>query len=239
MPWLTVPDVLKSIELEQLAEMTSDPKKPIEVLEPDALAGQDIVETPFYGSAGAGFVVRINQVPTTQFTVLEGAGPRGEDWIKLTAPLVLALHDKVTGSCVGAVNVAVLDEKLLRAQADIRAVLSAALWMVPADTDVAPEPLKGWSWDIAAWLLCTDARRPGLITASGDGPYSNVLARYQALVTGYGPAMPSIFATIRSGGWSGLGILNPIILPITGTGGGGPTSFDSNAKIFGDRAGIL
>lgn len=244
--WLTPAQCLRFVGIKVLSDLTSDTEEVELVAAADA--GQTIIPTPFFGGAATAnaWKVYVNgalKTFTTHYSVQQRVGSVGEDQVTLVTPL--AYGDRVTATCAMAVNVLNLQEKLLAGQADVRGALTAAGYVAPLDAGTATEQAKRWSWDIAAFYLVTDMRRPGLVSeSSSGGPYSQVLMRYAALVQGSGPGMPSTFQLMQRGQFTPDGLSRassgtPSSDGATGGESASSWSWRSNPRVFTDRAGSI
>jgi len=233
---------MRFISLQDLSDLTSETEEDIELIA-SAAGGETTVETPFAGGppTEAAWTITVDGVALafSAFEVDQRIGADGTDEVTLDAALTAGA--RVTGSCIGSVNVTNLLEAILQGQGDVRGVLAAAGWACPADTASAPGKLIRWAWDIAAWNLFTNARRPGLI-GSKESLYEGVVRRYEALTEG----PTSIFSLIRRGEYDLSDILSRIP-PATDGGPDGDTSGESrsglawisNVKVFSDRSGAI
>ncbi len=192
MPWLSPAQVIEGYApLEKLSQLTNEPRQQAAIDSGDGAVVR--FTTPFFRSTSV--TPYVADVESTGFTLSKGTGENGED--EIVFDVAPADGAAIAAKCVGGVNVNVLNKALLRGQQRIRGPVDAALYTVPADdaTDV-PGTILEWAWDITAFMLATDIRRTGLLTAE-------IQARYDAVA---GP-IGSLLSKLAKGEFSLRGIL--------------------------------
>lgn len=159
MTWVTPRAATQMIGKRKLAALTTEANQQELVGTGDGTT--KIFPTPFY------FVADL-KVYADAVLVASGVTLSIASSGQVFATFAVAPSDKavLTASSIDAVNGANLDFAFLRAQADVRGMVDAALYATPADDAASvPVDLLGWAAAIAWYYLITDPRRPGLAKA--------------------------------------------------------------------------
>jgi hypothetical protein len=157
--WVPPRVAMQMIGQKKLAELTNEKGQQEAVGVGDTTT--QIFPTPFYFVADLN--VYADAVLVTSGCVLSIASDGQVFATFATAP---GTGSVITASSTDAVNGRNLDAAFLRAQAEVRGPIDAALYEVPADDATNVPPLiLGWAEDIAWYLLISGPRRSRLLEA--------------------------------------------------------------------------
>lgn len=220
MPWLTPRNALRYASQAKLSKLANEASERYDVGTGNGTTQN--FTTGFFGGTVAGYSVYLGGVlQSTGFTWNLGAGtPEERDVLQFTTAPGSGVAVEVISK--DAINADVLDDALLRAQAKIRGRIDAAMFSTPADDAASvPKILEAWGWDLAAWILASDVRRPGLLEV-----YPEIQARYDAAI--------EELDKVEKGGFSLRGICSPRDLT---TADVEESDFISNDREFGAISG--
>jgi phage gp36-like protein len=191
MSWVTPRAALQMIGKRKLAALTN------EANQQELIGLGDGVTLVFVTPFVFGTDVKVFEDVAVAYTAQ--VDPTKGERVVVTLATAPAVGVQVMASSADAVNADNLDAAFLRAQADIRGMVDAALYETPADdaTNV-PALLVGWAAVIAWYYLAGDPRRPGLLKA-----YPELVDRYIDVFSG----IDSTLKRVAKGTFSLRGVL--------------------------------
>jgi hypothetical protein len=228
MSWVTPRAALQTIGVKKLAALTN------EAGQQELIGVGDAQKLDFTTPFVFGLDLKVFVTGALPF-VAKSDATKGER-IVVTFSSEPASGDLVMASSLDSVNADNLDAAFLRAQADVRGMIDAALYETPADdATLVPGLLVGWAAAIAWYYLASDPRRPRLLEA-----YPEIEKRY---IDVYG-GIDSDLKRVAKGTFSLRGVLPyrgslPPFAQPTPDSSVQPVEFSSVPRVYGGGRGVF